>query len=145
MKKKNIVQNETNEKICEICGRKSGEHNICYNCYRKKIENELKKDNETLIESEKDSGIDVRDKWIAKIRTKQGVKVRSHAECRIADWLTGHNINFSYEDKIIDNTNKTKYLLTDFYIPQAKIYIEYWGYKDRETYNKRRNEKKKYL
>lgn len=130
------------EKKCSICGKPSNDFDLCYPCYRNKTEEALKKDIETLIQSEKDSGIDVRNKWPAKIRTQNGIKVRSHAECRIADWLYAHNINFEYEKMVFLKTDVNKFLLSDFYIPDAKIFIEYWGYKDRETYNKRRNEKK---
>lgn len=129
------------ENTCKKCGQPSGKYDVCYDCFRKKSDEDLKRDIETLIESEKDSGVDIRDKWPAKIRTKNGVKVRSHAECRIADWLSNHSLIYEYENMVPSKNDINKFLLSDFYIPQANIYIEYWGYKDKETYNKRRNEK----
>lgn len=132
----------TKVNTCKLCNKPSGEFDICYNCYRKQIEEDLKRDKETLIESEKDSGIDIRKKWEAKIRTQNGQYVRSHAECRIADWLARNEITYEYERIVFSKKDKDKFLLSDFYLPRARIYIEFWGYKDKETYNKRRDEKK---
>jgi len=130
------------ENSCSKCSRPSGNHDVCYDCYRRQMEDKLRQDNESLIESEKDSGIDVRKKWPLKIRTQSGTYVRSHAECRIADWLYNNSISFSYEQMVVSKHDRNKFLLSDFYIPQANLFLEYWGYKDRETYTKRRNEKK---
>jgi len=131
--------------VC-ACGNASGKYDLCYDCYRIKMENNpytkiSKEDMTSFIESEKDSGIDIRKKWPPKIRCEDGRYVRSHAECRIADWLRNHNIQFDYEKKVLSKSDTAKFLLSDFYIPDAKLYIEYWGYKDKETYIKRRNEK----
>jgi hypothetical protein len=96
---------------------------------------------EALIESEKDSGMDIRKKWPAKIRCEDGHYVRSHAECRIDDWLKFHNIPHEYETLVYLKATPEKKLLCDFYIPDADLYIEYWGYKDKDTYLKRKAEK----
>ncbi|MCK4440773.1 MAG: hypothetical protein KAU90_02120 [Sulfurovaceae bacterium] len=40
----------------------------------------------------------------------------------------------AYEKKLPTEEN----LLSDFYIPEGKIYIEYWGYENQEKYLKRK-------
>ncbi|MDR1698016.1 MAG: hypothetical protein LBR37_03860 [Erysipelotrichaceae bacterium] len=141
IKKEGQNSEEKKENTCKKCGKPSGEYDLCYKCYRTKVEEDLKQDRSILIQSEKDSGIDIRDKWPAEIRTIQGCKVRSHAECRIADWLYSQEVRYDYERQLYKKDDVEKFLLSDFFLPDYKIYIEYWGYKDSETYNKRREEK----
>lgn len=56
--------------------------------------------------------------------TKRGEKVRSKKEKIVADYLFDHNIEYEYEKEIDVNGQK---MLTDFYLPKYKLYIEYWG------------------
>ena len=55
--------------------------------------------------------------------TDIGVLVRSRAEQKIADTLTRMNIEYVYEFRINN-------MLCDFYLPEHKIFMEYWGLVD---------------
>lgn len=81
--------------------------------------------------------LDFRSKFEAKYRTKSGHFVRSRAEVIIADYLYGEFVAFAYERRvpIMDD------MYCDFYLPEYKIYIEFWGYEDDEKYIKRKNKK----
>ena len=59
------------------------------------------------------------------LRTKSGVLVRSDGERKIADWLFSHNINAEYESTTLFLDG---FLCTpDFWLPEHKIYIEFYG------------------
>jgi len=58
-------------------------------------------------------------------KTKKGEMVRSKSEKIIADWLTKNKIEYEYEKTITLSNNKK--ILSDFYLPQEEIYVEYWG------------------
>src|SRR3989442_15928342 len=65
--------------------------------------------------------------------TLTGQQVRSKGERVIADYLTRHGVAYSYE--ALATTNdwfifKTKISRPDFYLPQYKLIIEYWGLVD---------------
>jgi len=64
--------------------------------------------------------------------TAKGEEVRSIAERRIADYFERNNINYVYEREA-----KGKFLFfdytvgtPDFYLPDYKVYVEYWGLVD---------------
>jgi len=83
-----------------------------------------------------------RDKWgLPEIRTNTGHRVRSRGECLIANWLYENNIPFEYERIVYLDGEANKYLISDFYLPVAKLYLEYWGQTDIGSYNLRREEK----
>lgn len=67
-------------------------------------------------------------------RTEDGHYVRSKAELIIDNWLYNKEIVHAYEKKLPTEEN----LLSDFYIPKGRIYIEYWGYENQEKYLKRK-------
>ena len=67
--------------------------------------------------------------------TDDGHKVRSGVELFIDNWLFHNEIEHIYEKKI-DGKHKC-----DFYIPNANLYIEYWGIMKRKNYIKRHNKK----
>jgi hypothetical protein len=78
---------------------------------------------------------DIRKKYnTLEYRTEDGHYVRSKAELIIDNWLYNKGIVHAYEKKLPTKEN----LLSDFYIPQKNIYIEYWGYKNQEQYLKRK-------
>ena len=62
------------------------------------------------------------------IRTKSGIKVQSHGEKLIADFLFDNDILFLYDDL----RKWIMWIRPDFLIPEPCIAIEYWGLKDRD-------------
>ena len=74
--------------------------------------------------------------------TLTGQQVRSKGERVIADYLTRHGVAYSYE--ALATTNdwfifKTKISRPDFYLPQYKLIIEYWGLVDSPDARTREN------
>lgn len=82
--------------------------------------------------------IDFRAKFPATHRTKDGHFVRSKAEMIIDDWLYSENIVHAYEKMLPIQEN----IYSDFYLPQGKVYIEFWGLENDPKYNARKEEKK---
>jgi len=83
---------------------------------------------------------DIRKKYdTLEYRTEDGHYVRSKAELIIDNWLYNKAIVHAYEKKLPTEEN----LLSDFYIPQKNIYIEYWGYENEDKYLKRKKVKQK--
>lgn len=79
----------------------------------------------------------------AKIkRTQDGHFVESEYEIRIDDILYNNNIIHAYNIKVDEIPERT--IMCDWYIPILRdkgIYIELWGVKDNEKYNKNKKEK----
>ncbi len=67
-------------------------------------------------------------------RTDDGHYVRSKAEAIIDNWLYNKGIVHAYEKRVPIEEN----LLSDFYLPQGKVYIEFWGYENKPEYLKRK-------
>ena len=84
--------------------------------------------------------IDFRKKWKCDIRTEDGHYVRSRAEQVIDNYLYNHGIVHCYEKLIILDREYESTLLSDFYIPEIDLYIEYYGKYDSE-YFARKNAK----
>ncbi|MHA2503514.1 MAG: hypothetical protein ACXAE3_11670 [Candidatus Kariarchaeaceae archaeon] len=77
--------------------------------------------------------------------TDKGDTVRSKGEKKVADWLYSNNIEYEYERKITLPDGST--ILSDFYLRESDIFVEYWGMAgaDNETgekYRERKEEKK---
>ncbi|MEI8064679.1 MAG: hypothetical protein WCH84_11530, partial [Verrucomicrobiota bacterium] len=71
--------------------------------------------------------------------TIRAEQVKSHAEQKIADFLSRNGIRYEYERPIevgiwIFNEELCK---PDFYLPDYDVYVEYWGMKDVEEGYKR--------
>ncbi len=81
---------------------------------------------------------DFRKKFEAKYRTRDGHYVRSRAEAMIDDWLYISGLVHAYERKLPVEED----VYSDFYLPQAKVYIEFWGMENEEAYLKRKRIKK---
>jgi len=58
--------------------------------------------------------------------THQGVLVKSKAERILADYFTRKGIEYQYEPRIYAG----KIIHPDFYLPEHKVYVEYWGLVD---------------
>ncbi len=64
-----------------------------------------------------------RDNYPASFRTLDGHRVRSKAEMIIDNILYQYGLVHAYERKLPIDEN----VVSDFYIPAGKVYIEYWG------------------
>ncbi|MCH5179920.1 MAG: hypothetical protein J1F32_01745 [Erysipelotrichales bacterium] len=103
----------------------------------------IKKDEEIeeqeFNEQNKDPDVDLKNYSTYK-KCNDGHRVISKSEKIIDDLLTEKGIRHYYDMEIDDNTNY-RY---DFYLPDYKIYIEHWGFKDRENYEIRKRNKLEY-
>jgi hypothetical protein len=81
--------------------------------------------------------LDFRKKYPANIRTQDGHYVRSKAEALIDDFLFNNGIVHAYEKKLPVKED----LFCDFYLPQGKVWIEYWGYENKPEYLDRKKKK----
>jgi len=75
-----------------------------------------------------------RDKFESKHRTKDGHFVRSRAEVIIDDTLYDYGLVHAYEKKVPIEEE----LYTDFYLPNGKVYIEFWGMESDPKYLERK-------
>ena len=80
----------------------------------------------------------IREKFEANHRTKDGHYVRSRAEVIIDDTLYDYGLVHAYEKKVPIEEE----LYTDFYLPNGKVYIEFWGLENDPKYSKRKKVKK---
>jgi len=81
---------------------------------------------------------DYREKWEAKHRTLDGHYVRSISEMAIDNLLYQYGLAHAYERKIFVGDEE---VLSDFYLPAGKVYIEFWGMEGDEKYNERKRKK----
>ena len=74
----------------------------------------------------------------AKYRTQDGHRVRSRAEAMIDDYLYNNGVAHAYERRLpgIDEE-----VISDFYIPAGKVFIEFWGMEENEKYQERKKKK----
>jgi hypothetical protein len=70
-----------------------------------------------------------------EFRTQDGHYVRSKAEVLIDTWLYVSKIVHAYERKV---PNIDEDILSDFYIPTGKVFIEYWGLDDEKYLEKKK-------
>jgi hypothetical protein len=66
---------------------------------------------------------DFRKKYPTDFRAIDGHWVRSQGEQSIDDFLCYHQIFHCYEKRL----NTEEEVISDFFIPAVKVYIEYWG------------------
>lgn len=85
--------------------------------------------------------IDFRNKWPREHQCEDGHYVRSLSEMIIDNWLYNHNYVHAYEKSVYMESNPDSIVLSDFYLPQGNVYIEFWGIEDDEKYEARKNEK----
>ena len=83
------------------------------------------------------AGSDFRSRFPAKIRTHDGHMVRSRAEAMIDNYLYLNQIIHAYERKLPIEEDA----YCDFYLPAAKLYIEFWGLEDKPAYRERKQTK----
>ncbi len=85
-----------------------------------------------IVESE-----DIRKKYPPEKRTSDGHYVRSRAELLIDNFFYRNGIVHAYEKKV--NIDEPMYC--DFYLPEKKIYVEYWGLEENAKYLERKKKK----
>lgn len=73
----------------------------------------------------------------AKFRATDGHWVRSKAEALIDNWLYMNGLVHAYERKL----PVSEEAFCDFYLPQGKVYIEYWGLEENPKYAARKRAK----
>lgn len=78
-----------------------------------------------------------REKFPAKHRAQDGHMVRSKAEMLIDNWLYMTGVVHAYERRL--PVEEEAYC--DFYIPEGKVYIEYWGLENDPQYRARKETK----
>jgi hypothetical protein len=83
------------------------------------------------------SSDEFRNQFPANIRTKDGHYVRSRGELIIDNALYDYGLPHAYEKKLPVEEE----IYTDFYLPNGKVYIEYWGLEDIPAYSERKKEK----
>jgi hypothetical protein len=81
---------------------------------------------------------DYREKFEAKHRTLDGHYVRSRAEVIIDNLLYQYGLVHAYERKIIIGEEE---VLSDFYLPAGKVFIEFWGMEADTKYAERKKKK----
>jgi hypothetical protein len=98
-----------------------------------------KETSKPLPSSEKTSNVseNFRDNYPANFRTLDGHRVRSKAEMIIDNLLYQYGIVHAYERKLPIEEN----VLSDFYLPGGKVYIEYWGMQNDLKYAERKRQK----
>ena len=82
-------------------------------------------------------GIEIRDKYPPTFKAMDGHFVRSKAEMLIDNWLYYVGLLHAYERELPVEEN----VISDFCIPNGKVYIEYWGYDNDSKYTSRKEEK----
>jgi len=96
-----------------------------------------KKETPPLPDSNTKEGF--RGKYEATHRTTDGHMVRSKAEMIIDNWLYMEGIVHAYERKVPVEEE----LYCDFYLPDGRIYVEFWGMESSEKYANRQDSKRK--
>lgn len=86
---------------------------------------------------EKKNEVGFRERFQATHRTTDGHWVRSKAEMLIDNWLYMSGIVHAYERQLPIEEE----LYCDFYIPEGKVYIEYWGMESDPKYQARKKVK----
>lgn len=90
------------------------------------------------LEAKTSSNGTIREKYEANHRTRDGHYVRSRAEVIIDDTLYDYGLVHAYEKKVPIEED----LYTDFYLPNGKVYIEFWGLENDQKYLERKKVKK---
>ena len=91
----------------------------------------------TYNEQKQNETDDFRKKYDANVRTQDGHYVRSRAEAMIDNYLYENRLVHAYERRLPIEEE----VFSDFYIPNGKVFIEYWGMEGNSDYDKRKKEK----
>ena len=145
VKEKEVVTEQKGVSKCIACGKETKPGFLfCPSCYKRFVDKKL------LVEITNCREITILDdSYEGKFTCTDGHIVKSKSEMIIDNWLFDHNIPHAYEKKLpIDNDEKHD-LHPDFCLPgygddTDDIYIEYWGYNEKNIeYTKSKNYKMK--
>lgn len=75
---------------------------------------------------------------VGQYKAEDGHIVKSQGELIIDNWLYRNELNHSYEHRI---QRENSHLMSDFYLSQSNVYIEYWGMINDATYRQRKEER----
>jgi hypothetical protein len=93
---------------------------------------------QNLDQANSENAGDYREKFEAKHRTLDGHYVRSRAEVIIDNTLYQYGLVHAYERKIMIGNEE---VISDFYLPEGKVYIEFWGMENDPKYSERKKRK----
>lgn len=130
---------------CIACGKETKPgHLFCPLCYKKYVNKKL------LVEITNCKEIIILDdSYEGKFTCSDGHIVKSKSEMLIDNWLFANNIPHAYEKALLIDDDEKHDLYPDFCLPGYKddkddIYIEYWGYNEKNIeYTKSKNYKMK--
>ncbi|MCH5172030.1 MAG: hypothetical protein J1F31_04330 [Erysipelotrichales bacterium] len=140
--KDNIIDISTQD-TCLICGEDSNGYHFCTKCFHKFNNKEViikisNCQNAEVLESQYNN---------KKITAYDGHIVKSNEEARIDDYFYTHNINHRYEKEYTPNNQELGTIYPDWILPNYKdlgdVYVEYWGVKNNENYNRQKDYKMK--
>jgi len=94
-------------------------------------------EHESEESTETEANLGFREKFPCKYRATDGHMVRSRAEVMIDNFLYANKIVHAFERKLPIEED----LYCDFYLPEGKVYIEYWGLENDPKYQARKEEK----
>lgn len=81
---------------------------------------------------------DFREQWPREYQCEDGHYVRSKSELAIDNWLYNHGYIHAYEKSVFMESRPNAIVLSDFYLPNGDVYIEFWGLEEDEKYEKRK-------
>lgn len=84
---------------------------------------------------------DFRERWPREHQCEDGHYVRSLSEMLIDNWLYNHDYVHAYEKSVFMESDPEAVVLSDFYLKNKNVYIEFWGIEDNDKYFKRKEEK----
>jgi hypothetical protein len=85
--------------------------------------------------------VDYRKQWPAEHQCDDGHYVRSLSEKTIDNWLYSNGYLHAYEKSVFMPSDPEDIVISDFYLPQGDVYIEFWGLEDDEKYLERKKRK----
>jgi predicted nuclease of restriction endonuclease-like RecB superfamily len=144
------LKDENKVSKCDKCGKWYLIEKGCNCRTTKKPEEEKKKfkfsfkkeetpyTKKAIIHKENDiNNIDVRKKWEAMHQCDDGHYVRSYSEVIIDNWLYNNGYVHAYEKSVFMPKNPEETVISDFYLPQGNVYIEFWGLSDDKYLNRK--------
>lgn len=145
VKEKEVVTEQKGVSKCIACGKETKPGFLfCPSCYKRFVDKKL------LVEITNCREITILDdSYEGKFTCTDGHIVKSKSEMIIDNWLFDHNIPHAYEKKLPIDSDEKHDLHPDFCLPgygddKDDIYIEYWGYNEKNIeYTKSKNYKMK--
>jgi len=86
---------------------------------------------------------DFRKQFPSEYLCEDGHNVRSKGEMLIDNWLFSKNIVHAYERSVFMASDPDAVVLSDFFIPEGEVYLEFWGLSEDKKYQKRKKIKQK--